>query len=94
MKKFLIVLLAAGGLLIATAAEASAAHCGRGYGSRGLSFRSYRAYPRSYGRYSYGRLPVRRGFSLSIGSGYYGSRFSGGYVPSYSYGRSYGGYCY
>ncbi|MCH2202179.1 MAG: hypothetical protein MK102_09420 [Fuerstiella sp.] len=89
MKKFMFLLLVAGGMMFATATEASAGryhrgfrrglHYGPGYGyrSRGRGFSIN--FGRDYG-YGYGRIPYRRSFGISYGYGprYYGPRYYGG----------------
>ena len=94
MKKILFLLLATGGLLIATTHDADASHRRRGWG-RCSGYHSFRTYPRTWSSYSH--YPIRRGISFSIGSGYYGGGVYGEFVPSYSYGPiygRYGGYCH
>lgn len=95
MKRFLFLVLAAGGLLFATAGEASAGHWhgpygyGYGYGVRGggLSINIGRGYPGPLRRPGWGyRFPARRrvGFHYGYGpaiynTGYYGGGYYGGY---------------
>lgn len=97
MKRFLFLMLAAGGLLFATASEANAGHWhgpyGYGYGFRGggLSINIGRGYPRHvHRRWGYG-YPVRRSFGVHYG---YGPRvYSSGYYGGGYYGGYYGGGC-
>ena len=90
MKKFLFLLVAAGGMLIATSSTASAHNYFRGYGhpyrgygwgyrNPGFSITFNRGF-RGRGVYGYGGFPVRRNFGFSYGYGprIYGGGFYGG----------------